>query len=539
MNPAACRRLGYSREELLQMTTRDVDDPDFASGFEDRVKEQMAMGRLSCEGCHVAKDGRRIPVDINTSIVHIDGKPAVLAVMRDISARKAAERRQAAQHAVTRALAEAATIEAAAPEVLRALGERLGWEGAAFWIIAPGADVLSCLAVWHCGSEDAAALAAAARPLTFARGQGAPGRVWQAGEPIWFPDVTRVETSPRAALAARTGARQVFGFPIRSGEEIRGVVGLFGRNLPDPDGELVALVISVGSQLGLFIERRRAEEAQQQMQAVLIRSEKLASIGLLSAGVAHEINNPLAYVANNLVVLERDMKGLQDVLDLYEGARARLAEVDAETAAKIAAIADQIDLDYIRGNLGRILSKSREGVDRMARIVQGLRSLARTDHPRMEETRVGELIESSVEMARGRIHRRGIRMEVNLDKLPAIRCVSTQIGQVILNLLVNAAQAIEAGPGPATGLITISGRRVDDMVHLEIADNGCGIDPNELPRIFDPFYTSKPVGEGTGLGLSITHNIVTGHGGHIDVDSRPGVGTTFRIALPIQPRGTP
>jgi two-component system NtrC family sensor kinase len=538
LNPAACRRLGYSRDELLRMKTTDIDDPQFAVGFEHRLRDQLLQGRLSCEGCHIARDGRRIPVDINSAVIQIDGKPAILAVMRDISARKAAEHRQAAQHAVTRVLAEADRIEDAAPEILWALSERLGWEASAFWLLDPAAGVLRGQCTWDNGSADAMALATVAGASRYARGQGAAGRVWEAGEPIWFADITRVETSPCAELAGRTGARQVFAFPIRSGGAVHGVVALFGRNLPEPDSDFAAQTVSLGSQIGQFLERRRAEDAQRQLQTVLLRSEKLASIGMLSAGVAHEINNPLAYVANNLVVLERDVNGLQTLLDLYESARPALAKVDPETARQAAELAEQIDLAYVRGNVGRILARTREGVDRITRIVQTLRGLARTDPPRMEETRLSDLIDSSLEMARGRMLQHGIVAEVDIAGLPPVRCVAMQIGQVLLNLLINAVQAIEAKPGVEPGRIVLTARQTEEEVCVEVADNGCGIAADQLPRIYDPFYTSKPVGEGTGLGLSITHNIVAGHGGRIEVESTLGVGSRFRVFLPLRADST-
>jgi PAS domain S-box-containing protein len=276
------------------------------------------------------------------------------------------------------------------------------------------------------------------------------------------------------------------------------------------------------------------------MRSVLTLNDKLASIGLLSAGIAHEINNPLAFVANNLAVLERDFQGLMNLLEVYEGSRQRLAETEPEAARRVQAIAEQIDLPYIRANLDRILDRTRDGVGRVTRIVQSLRGLARTDRPQSEEVRLRDLLEMTLEMIRGRLKRRGIAVDADLETLPRVRCVVTQIGQVFLNLLVNAMQAIEATGRTDEGRIQVAGHVEDKTVVVTITDNGCGIPADDLPRIFDPFFTTKPVGEGTGLGLSITHNIITGHGGHIEVDSRPGEGSCFRITLPFDPkRGHP
>src|SRR5260370_22134337 len=148
-NPAACRRWGYSREELLGLTTRDIDAPDFSGHFADRLKEQMSLGRLTCEGRHITKDGHVIPVEINTSTVQIDGKPAILAVIRDISARKTAERRRAADYAVTHVLAESPTLEDAAPKILQAICESVGWEMGAVWAVDYSAGLLRWPAAWQ------------------------------------------------------------------------------------------------------------------------------------------------------------------------------------------------------------------------------------------------------------------------------------------------------------------------------------------------------------------------------------------------------
>jgi signal transduction histidine kinase len=282
-----------------------------------------------------------------------------------------------------------------------------------------------------------------------------------------------------------------------------------------------------------FLGAVRDLTERNRMRAVLIQNEKLASIGLLSAGVAHEINNPLSFVGNNLAVLDRDVAGLLEVLALYEEARARLAEEAPELAERLRAKEDEIDLEYIRGNLARLIRKSRDGVDRVARIVHSLRGLARTDRPQRQPTHIPDLVDASLEMIRGRLKRRNVRIDTDYAPSPVVPCVSTQLSQVLLNLLVNAAQAIEAADRQ-DGLLRVSARRAGREMIIEVTDNGCGIPPEHREHIFDPFYTTKDVGEGTGLGLSISHNIITGHGGRIEVESTVGVGTTFRIYLPAQ-----
>jgi PAS domain S-box-containing protein len=170
-NPAACRRLGYTREEILGLTTRQIDAPDFAGDFQERLKQQLALGRLTCEGRHRTKDGRIIPVDINTSTVEIDGQPAILAVIRDIGARKIAERRRAADYAVTHVLAESPTLEDAAPKILEAIGVSVGWEMGVVWEVDARTNLLRCVAVWHDPLVKAPEFENQSRKMTFASGE--------------------------------------------------------------------------------------------------------------------------------------------------------------------------------------------------------------------------------------------------------------------------------------------------------------------------------------------------------------------------------
>jgi PAS domain S-box-containing protein len=286
-----------------------------------------------------------------------------------------------------------------------------------------------------------------------------------------------------------------------------------------------------------FLGAIRDLTERQRLQGRVIQAEKLASLGLLSAGVAHEINNPLAYVTNNLAVLERDVKGLTDLLEAYDEVRPSLETSHPEVTGRIAKIMEQNDLPYVRENLGAILKSTRQGVKRVSEIVQNLRGFARLDQAAIDRVDLHAAITSSLELIRGRLERNQIEVVQNLGQVPRIICAPAQINQVILNLLLNAQQAIEATGRPG-GRIEIGTHASRKAVILEIGDNGCGMPEEIQPRIFDPFFTTKPVGEGTGLGLSITHSIVTDHGGRIELESSPGQGARFRVILPVEGRGT-
>ena len=319
---------------------------------------------------------------------------------------------------------------------------------------------------------------------------------------------------------------------------------LVGRTVEVPgrrkDGTDFPLELSLGAlEVGgrlQFVGSIRDLTERHRMRAAMIQSEKLASIGLLSAGVAHEINNPLAYVANNLAVLERDARNVMSVLDAYEGARDRLAAADPAAAAHIRELAEKMDLPYVRANLDRILGSTRQGVERVTRIVQAMRGMARTGPAQTETIRPADLIEMSLELVRGRISRRGIAVELDCADAPKLRCAASPLAQVLLNLLVNALQAVEAERQEG-GRIRIASRAVGQEVLIEVADNGGGIPAQDLPRVFDPFFTTKELGEGTGLGLSISHGIVTAHGGRIEASSQLGKGSCFRVFLPLRDSG--
>jgi signal transduction histidine kinase len=182
-----------------------------------------------------------------------------------------------------------------------------------------------------------------------------------------------------------------------------------------------------------------------------------------------------------------------------------------------------------------MLGRTREGVQRVANIVSNLRGLARTSPTKMETVLISDLLESALEMVRGRMRRHSIEVVVvHNGDVPRLSCVASQISQVILNLLINAVQAIESTGRETGGLIRFTTGTEGDAMLLTVEDNGCGIPPEAIPQLFDPFFTTKSVGEGTGLGLSITHGIVTGHGGRIEVESHPGGGTCFHVSLPLK-----
>jgi PAS domain S-box-containing protein len=525
--------LGYERDEVVgKMKFNEIITAESRKVFRDIFPVFVERGWVrDLEFEMVRKDGTILPALLNATAVKDAAGRFVMSqsTVFDITERKRVERRLVAQHAVTCVLAESSSSAEAIPKVLEAICDGLGWAFAALWRVDARANVLRCIETWHRPSVELAEFELLTRRITFAPGIGLPGRVWASGQPDWIRDVTQDANFPRAPIAAREGLHGAFGFPILLKGDVLGVIEFFSDEIRPPDDDLLRMMASIGSQIGQFIER-------QQMHARVVQSEKLASLGLLSAGVAHEINNPLAYVANNLAVLGRDVRGLKGLVAAYEEALATAEPARAEKVADIARLAEEVDLTYIRENIERILESTRQGIKRVADIVQNLRSFARLDQATLDRVNLHDAILGSLELIRGRLSRRQIAVEQQFGELPPVLCAPAQMNQVFLNLLVNAMQAVEA-TGRGDGRIEIRTRAAAGEVVVEVADNGCGIPPEVLPRIFDPFFTTKVLGEGTGLGMSISHGIVADHGGRIEVESTPGQGACFRVIVPIGGKG--
>ncbi len=298
------------------------------------------------------------------------------------------------------------------------------------------------------------------------------------------------------------------------------------------DREELRVRIRAGERI-LQLEQSLAEQnrALRETQAALVQVEKMASIGQLAAGVAHEINNPLAYVTNNVAVLRRDVLPAMALLAKYRAARPHLEAAAPDLAAEAGRMEQEIDLAYLQENASPLFDKTLSGLERVRDIVTNLRDFARLDEAEFQEADLNASLASTLEILGHEIKQKGLRVETAFGKIPRVLCHPGKLNQVFLNLLHNAVQA--CGPGGRVSVTTRSDG--PELVLIELADDGCGIAPENLPNIFNPFFTTKPVGEGMGLGLSISYAIVRDHGGTIAVDSVPGRGSTFRIRLPLQP----
>jgi two-component system, NtrC family, sensor kinase len=313
-------------------------------------------------------------------------------------------------------------------------------------------------------------------------------------------------------------------------------------------GYLVTRVLAAGAalrQANAELEKRvvertadlsRALRSLKESEAQLVQTEKMSSLGQLVAGVAHEINTPLAYVKSNVASIRDHVPVLEAAIDCAGALLAMLQSQSADPERLRAAFAAlEADLDRLRErkvlrDLDVFTHDGMHGIEQISELVGNLRNFSRVDRSRIASFNVNESVNAALLIARTLL--RNVDVEKGLGEVPPITCSPSQVNQVVLNLLTNAVQAIDGRAGRITATTRTQG---EDCVAIEIADNGRGIAPENMGRIFDPFFTTKEVGSGTGLGLSIACKIVAQHGGRIDVRSTPGEGSTFTVILPIKP----
>ena len=280
--------------------------------------------------------------------------------------------------------------------------------------------------------------------------------------------------------------------------------------------------------------RLKAAHAElQTAQAQLVQSEKMATVGQLAAGVAHEINNPMAFIKSNLKSLEGYVESIQRFVkassDLAKQAGESGADELRTAAANVAKVNEDEELDYVLEDLTDVVSESLEGADRIVDIVANLKNFSRVDQAKLAEADINENLRSTLKIAWNDLKYKCV-VNTEFTDIPSVECNVGELNQVFLNLLVNAGQAIDEN-----GEIVIATRLDGANVVVSIKDNGCGMTDEVAGRIFEPFFTTKDVGSGTGLGLSLSYAIVEKHGGTITVESEPGVGTEFTVVVPVRP----
>ena len=298
------------------------------------------------------------------------------------------------------------------------------------------------------------------------------------------------------------------------------------KTLADMSDEQIRVI--VGELIQANNDLKELNTKLSEAQSKLMQSEKLASIGQLAAGVAHEINNPIGFIFSNFGTLEQYLQDLFQILDTYEQAEGSIS--DAAALARIRNIKAELDIEYLKEDIPNLMHESRDGIQRVRKIVQDLKDFSRVDaRQEWESVDLHAGIDSTLNIVNNEIKYKADVVK-HYGPLPEVQCLPSELNQVFMNLLVNAAHAITA----ERGTITISTGAEGPNVWVDVADNGTGIAAENLQRIFDPFFTTKPVGKGTGLGLSLSYGVVQKHGGRMEVSSELGVGTRFRVTIPIK-----
>ncbi|EPJ48253.1 MAG: hypothetical protein OFPI_30190 [Osedax symbiont Rs2] len=272
------------------------------------------------------------------------------------------------------------------------------------------------------------------------------------------------------------------------------------------------------------IEQQKNITRLQDAKNQLLQSEKMASIGQLAAGVAHEINNPVGFINANVDTLDNYLQDLFRLIEVYQQQLAA-SDIDSQSSTDLCT---EIDLDFLRSDIPEMISETQEGLHRVKKIVADLMLFSRTDESGFESFDIRLGLESTLNIA---WHELKYKAELikELNDIPNIECIPSQLNQVFMNLLINASQALAE-----RGTITLRTKKDGDWVIVEIEDNGCGIAAENISRLFDPFYTTKEVGLGTGLGLSVSYSIIQKHAGQITVQSKLGSGSCFSIRLPVK-----
>ena len=497
-NKGAQRIFGYAAAEVVGQSVTILIPPE-------RHNEEPGILKRICRGEEVdhyetvrrRKDGSLLNVSLTVSPIKDETGKIVGAskIARDITERVRNDRRRLAQYTVASLLAGSQTLSEAAPAVLQTIASIGDWVLSSLWLPEAEEDTLRYHGTWNSDSETLARFADASRSFAFKKGEGLPGRVWQSKKPTWIHDVAVDPNFPRAKVAAEAQLRGGFAFPLFAGDTVNGVIEMFSRDFVEPDKDLLQLVTALGSQIGLFIERRCMEE-ELQREKDSAQAANAAKDRFL-ATLSHELRTPLTPVmiwAGGML----DQAGLTE--EIEQGLRMVVRNVELE-----ARLIDDL-LDLTRVSRGKLQLQ-------------------------LQPADAHELLRHAMEIVRGGIQDRQLNLEIALQAAShEVMVDPPRLQQVFWNVLRNACKF-----APEKGLVSVrTSNRSPDTITIEIKDNGAGIEPQFLERIFDAFEQLQSRREGLGLGLAISKSIVEMHHGSIRAESEGlGKGATLVIDLPL------
>jgi PAS domain S-box-containing protein len=488
---------GYARPELIGRTSLEAiwELPLSRAALVRRVREQGVVRNI--EARIRTKTGKSRTVLFSSLMVEIGGQDCLLSVSNDITERRRTEEQLSLLQAITMEVAVAQDLASALEVVCRRVCETTGWVLGQSWVPHEDGTSLECCTAWFTSADGLREFRLGSENTRFPPGVGLPGRVWSSKQPAWIRDVTIDNNFPRAVLARESGLKAAFALPIVSADEVIAVIEFFLREPQDEDDRLVKVVAAIAAQLGLAIERKRAEEQLRRTQGELVHVTRVTTMGELAASIAHEVNQPLGAIVGN-------------------------ADICLNWLAQ-----DQPKLDLLREALEDIASDGR----RASEVTNRIRGLVRKNLPQKTIFSINDVVREVQALMEHQMQREGVALAVELGyELPLVQGDRVQLQQVLLNLLMNGVDALsEVEQGSRALKVTTSCKNPREIL-ISIRDCGIGIRAQDAEQIFKPFHTTKS--GGMGMGLAISRSIIEAHGGRLWAEPNQGPGATFNFTLP-------
>jgi len=526
-NAAALRLTARARDSLLGTPFHEIAHPDDQAMLRNCgcARENDSDPPARCEFRVLASDGEIRWVELKSSRTECAGRPIVIGFFHDFTERRRAE---AKQRAMQRLLTQIVDGQPVPAFVINSRHQITHWNKACEQITGKAAtEMIGTTRQW-------AAFYAEERPVL-------ADLIVDSASASQLGAYYENNFRPSAVIA---GALEAEYFFPHFGDRGRWMY-FTAAPLHDAAGQVIGAIETLldvtshhdaedrlrahQAQLEELVEQRTGELAEANAQ--LMQSEKLASIGQLAAGVAHEINNPIGYVFSNIGSLETYIGNLLEILNMYEASESAIT--DPTRIADLRTLREKLDIDFLREDIPMLMNESKEGITRVRKIVQSLKEFSHVDSDQeWQWSNLHEGIDATLNIVNSEIKFKADVIK-EYGELPDVECLPSQLNQVFMNLLVNASQAI----GDERGKIVIRTGVTGNQVWLEFSDTGSGIPEDVRNRIFEPFFTTKAVGTGTGLGLSLSYGIIQKHSGSMVVDSEVGRGSSFRITLPIRRPG--
>ncbi len=526
LNPSWEQTLGISREELLSRPYVEFIHPDDRE-ITRKEAQKIVGGEVTFSFENRFRRGDDTYIWLLWNATPNSDQGLIFAVARDITLRKRAERRLAVGYTLTRVLAEAENLGAASPLILRAICEGLGWEMSAFWRLDELANVLRCVDLWHLPGEEFPGFEKATRELTFRRGVGLPGLVWETGQSKWATDVPGRENFPRIKVAREEGLHSAFGFPIRIDDRVVGVIEFVSSEIRTHEPELLEMFDSIGSQIGQFMERRRAESEL-----------KLYADYLEAARLAQEAD------ARRLALLVHELEIAKARAE--EATRSKsefLANMSHEIRTPMNAVIGMTELALdtkLTSQQREYLVTVKNSAGSLLNLINDILDFSKAEAKKLELDRVDfvlrDMLEDTLRALAVRAQQKGLELACHVaPEVPdALVGDAERLRRIVVNLVGNAIKFTESGEVVLNA--SVESRTNEDVVlHFSVTDTGIGIPREKQKAIFEAFAqgdasTTRKYG-GTGLGLSISSQLSELMGGRIWLESEPGRGSAFHFTV--------